>query len=111
MDQNQPDESCSERRSELPQKHIETRWDQIYRNNTNICCRGLLHFTDGSALNGIPFNSMDGFKELLMPPAAKSTVALRGPTSTTTTKKANRKQKTLQKQTKHNYSVSGDTIM
>lgn len=32
---------------------------------------------------------MDGFKELLMPLAAKSTVALRGPTSTTT--KANRK--------------------
>lgn len=35
---------------------------------------------------------MGGFKELLMPLAAKSMVALRGPTSTTTTtKKANRK--------------------
>lgn len=66
----------------------------------------LLHFTGGSALNGIPFNSMGGFKELLMPLAAKSTGALRGPTSTTTTTK-----KTLQKQTKHNYSVSGDAIM
>lgn len=43
---------------------------------------------------------------MLMPLAAKSTVALRGPTSTTTTTK-----KTLQKQTKHNYSVSGDAIM